>query len=63
VLKAFGRGPALTRAFLAEAAALRATELSKVRVLAQLWALLVALPELAIAAMLVVGGTGWRPGR
>lgn len=58
VLKAFGRGPTLTRAFLAEAAALRATELSKVRVLALLWALLVALPELTIAAMLAVGGYG-----
>ncbi len=58
VLKAFGRGPARTRAFLAEARELRDTELSKVRILALLWALVIALPELAMAAMLAVGGYG-----
>ena len=58
VLKAFGRGPARTRAFLAEARELRGTELSKVRILALLWALVIALPELAMAAMLAVGGYG-----
>ena len=58
VLKAFGRGPARTRAFLAEARELRGTELSKVRILAILWALVIALPELTMAAMLAVGGYG-----
>ena len=58
VLKAFGRGPARTRAFLTEARELRRTELTKVRILALLWALVITLPELAMAAMLAVGGYG-----
>lgn len=55
VLKAFGRGPELTRRFVAEAMALRETELRKVRIVAVLWAVLILLPELALAAMLAVG--------
>lgn len=58
VLKAFGRGPGLTRRFAAHAAELRGTELTKVRVLSRLWFALIALPELAVAALLAVGGAG-----
>ncbi|HEY3895001.1 MAG TPA: ABC transporter ATP-binding protein [Pseudonocardiaceae bacterium] len=56
VLKAFGNGPRATRAFLAQARALRETELTKVRVLAALWMVIIVLPELTLAAMLAVGG-------
>ncbi|MGH4020302.1 MAG: ABC transporter ATP-binding protein [Pseudonocardiaceae bacterium] len=58
VIKAFGRGPERTRAFLAQARELRGTELVKVRLLALLWALAIALPELTIGAMLAVAGYG-----
>jgi ATP-binding cassette subfamily B protein len=56
VLKSFGRGPRAARTFLAEAGQLRTTELSKVRVLALLWSLIIALPEVTLAAMLGIGG-------
>ncbi|MCP2169239.1 ABC transporter ATP-binding protein [Goodfellowiella coeruleoviolacea] len=56
VLKAFGRGPELVRRYLVQARQLRGTELRKVRIIAFLWAALVALPELAIAGQLAVGG-------
>ena len=56
VLKSFGHGPRATRTFVAQARELRGTELVKVRVLAILWAVIVALPELTLAAMLAVGG-------
>ncbi|MGH3906515.1 MAG: ABC transporter ATP-binding protein [Pseudonocardiaceae bacterium] len=56
VLKSFGRGPRATRAFLAQARELRGTELTKVHLLAALWTLIIALPELTLAAMLGVGG-------
>jgi len=55
VLKAFGRGPQLARRFVADARLLRGTELEKIRVLAILWGALIALPELALGAMLAVG--------
>jgi ATP-binding cassette subfamily B protein len=55
VLKAFGRGPQLTRRFIADAQTLRRTELEKIRVLAILWGALIALPELALGLMLAVG--------
>ncbi|GLZ34345.1 ABC transporter ATP-binding protein [Lentzea sp. NBRC 105346] len=55
VLKAFGRGPELAKKFAAQARELRGTELSKVRILASLWAVLIALPELSIAGQLAVG--------
>lgn len=55
VLKAFGRGPTLTRRFMADAGVLRGTELTKVRVLSILWSVLIALPEAALAAMLAIG--------
>jgi ATP-binding cassette, subfamily B, bacterial len=58
VLKAFGRGPQLTKRFMAEARTLRGAELDKVRVMAALWGVLVCLPELAIALEVAVGGVG-----
>ena len=56
VLKSFGSGPRATRAFLTQAKELRQTELTKVRILAALWALIITLPEVALAAMLAIGG-------
>jgi len=56
VLKSFGQGPRATQAFLAQARELRRTELTKVGVLASLWALIIALPELTLAGMLALGG-------
>ncbi|HSZ30601.1 MAG TPA: ABC transporter ATP-binding protein, partial [Pseudonocardiaceae bacterium] len=44
VLKSFGHGPRSTRTFLAQARELRRTELTKVRLLATMWALIIALP-------------------
>ncbi|MEJ2853847.1 MULTISPECIES: ABC transporter ATP-binding protein [unclassified Saccharothrix] len=58
VLKAFGRGPHLTRRFLRQARELRDTELAKVRIFALLWAVLIVLPELAIAGQLAFGAVG-----
>jgi ATP-binding cassette subfamily B protein len=58
VLKSLGRGRELTARYLAEARHLRGTELLKVRLLAALWAVLIMLPELAIAAILGVGAQG-----
>jgi ATP-binding cassette, subfamily B, bacterial len=55
VLKAFGRGPHLSRRFVAEAARLRGTELTKIRIISLLWGSLIALPELAVGATLAVG--------
>ncbi len=56
VLKSFGHGPRATRTFLAQARELRRTELTKVRMLATLWSLIIVLPELTLAAMLAAGG-------
>jgi ATP-binding cassette, subfamily B, bacterial len=56
VLKSFGHGPRVTRKFLAQARELRRTELTKVRLLATMWTLMIALPELTLAAMLAIGG-------
>ncbi|MGW5055502.1 ABC transporter ATP-binding protein [Actinokineospora sp. NPDC004072] len=58
VLKAFGRGPELARRFAEQARELRGTELAKVRVLAALWCAVIMLPELGIAAQLLVGSLG-----
>jgi ATP-binding cassette subfamily B protein len=55
VLKSFGYGPRATRTFLAQARELRHTELTKVAVLAALWAVIIVLPELTLAAMLAIG--------
>ncbi|MGH3857088.1 MAG: ABC transporter ATP-binding protein, partial [Pseudonocardiaceae bacterium] len=56
VLKSFGRSPRATQKFLAQARELRRTELTKARLLATLWALMIALPELTLAAALAIGG-------
>jgi ATP-binding cassette subfamily B protein len=58
VLKAFGRGPELTKRFREQAQELRGTELHKVRIFALLWATLIVLPELAVAGQLAVGSVG-----
>ncbi|MFL6143129.1 MAG: ABC transporter ATP-binding protein [Labedaea sp.] len=58
VLKAFGRGPDLTRKFLRQAGELRDTELAMVRVMAMLWAAIIVLPELSIGGQLLFGTAG-----
>lgn len=58
VLKSLGRGRTLTARFMAQARRLRGTELAKVQLLAMLWAVLILLPEIAIAAILGVGAYG-----
>jgi ATP-binding cassette, subfamily B, bacterial len=58
VLKAFGRGPHLTKRFARQARELRDTEISKVRIFAALWAVLIVLPELGIAGQLAFGSIG-----
>jgi ATP-binding cassette subfamily B protein len=55
VLKAFGRGPALGKRFVEQARELRGTELAKNKVFAALWAVIIVLPETAIALMLLAG--------
>lgn len=56
VLKSFGHGPRATRKFLAQARELRRTELIKVGMLARMWALMIVVPELTLAAALGIGG-------
>ena len=55
ILKAFGRSGHLTRRFLAEAAELKATELGKARVISKLWAVIIAVPEIAFGLTLFLG--------
>jgi ATP-binding cassette subfamily B protein len=55
VLKAFGRHRTMARRFLGQAELLRRTELWKVRLIATLWCLIVALPETAIGIALAIG--------
>ncbi|MFF8593319.1 ABC transporter ATP-binding protein [Streptomyces sp. NPDC015220] len=55
VIKGFGRHRSQARAFRELAGTLRGTELRKARLLATIWAVIVALPEVAIGATLVVG--------
>lgn len=55
VLKAFGRGRWMSTRFAAQAGRLRDTELRKVRIMAALWAAIIALPELGIGGQLAVG--------
>lgn len=55
VLKSLGRGRDLARHFAAESRRLRGIEMVKLRLLAALWAVLVMLPEMAIAAVLGIG--------
>jgi ATP-binding cassette, subfamily B, bacterial len=58
VLKAFGRGPHLTRKFVKQAIELRGTEMRKVRIGSLLWGAIVLLPEIGIAGQLLIGTFG-----
>lgn len=55
ILKAFGRHRTMARRFQEQARELRSTELRKARLLADLWAVIVGLPELALGAALCLG--------
>ncbi|MFD3736446.1 ABC transporter ATP-binding protein [Streptomyces sp. NPDC058629] len=55
IVKGFGRHRSQAKAFRALSQRLRATELGKARLLAGIWALITAIPELAIGAALVLG--------
>ncbi len=58
LIRAFGRGPAMAARFDALARALRGAEVRKLDQMALLWAVIVALPELAVAGLLAVGAHG-----
>ncbi|WP_406145834.1 ABC transporter ATP-binding protein [Streptomyces sp. NBC_01012] len=55
IVKGFGRNRSQALAFRALVQRLRSTELGKARLLAGIWALITAIPELAIGAALVLG--------
>lgn len=55
IVKGFGRNRSQALAFRGLAQRLRTTELGKARLLAGIWALITAIPELAIGAALVLG--------
>ncbi|MFJ1704191.1 ABC transporter ATP-binding protein [Kitasatospora sp. NPDC088346] len=55
ILKAFGRHRAMTEEFAGHSRRLRGTELRKADLLANLWAVIVGLPELALGCALAVG--------
>ncbi|KPI00403.1 Xenobiotic-transporting ATPase [Actinobacteria bacterium OK074] len=55
IIKGFGRHRSQARAFRELSGRLRGTELTKARLLASIWAVIVTLPELAIGAALVWG--------
>ncbi len=55
ILKAFGRSAHLGELFLRQARDLRDTELKKARVISVLWAVIIALPEIALGIALVLG--------
>ncbi|MGX1949568.1 ABC transporter ATP-binding protein [Streptomyces sp. CB02115] len=55
IVKGFGRHRSQAQAFRALSHRLRTTELGKARLLAGIWALITAIPELAIGAALVLG--------
>lgn len=55
VLKAFGRGGFFSEKFSKDAATLRATELSKARLIAGIWIDLILIPEVAVGLSLLVG--------
>ncbi|TDU04104.1 ATP-binding cassette subfamily B protein [Streptomyces sp. 846.5] len=55
ILKAFGRHRTMAQRFRAQARELRGTELNKARLLANLWAVIVGLPELALGTALAIG--------
>ncbi|SEO70787.1 ABC transporter ATP-binding protein [Actinacidiphila rubida] len=55
IVKAFGRHRSQARAFRDQAQGLWHTEMRKARLLSDIWAVIMTLPELAIGAALVVG--------
>ncbi|MCZ4121469.1 ABC transporter ATP-binding protein [Streptomyces sp. H39-S7] len=55
IIKAFGRHRSQTDAFRTKAHGLRRTELHKAGLLADIWALIMTLPEIAIGAALILG--------
>lgn len=55
ILKAFGRHRTMAERFKRQTAELRSTELHKAGMLANLWAVIVGLPELALGLALAVG--------
>ncbi|WP_042435390.1 ABC transporter ATP-binding protein [Streptacidiphilus anmyonensis] len=55
ILKSFGRHRTMAARYRAQAELLRETELKKARLLANLWAVIVGLPELALGTSLAVG--------
>lgn len=55
ILKAFGRSGHLSGRFGIEARDLRATELSKAKVISKLWAVIIAVPEIAFGITLFLG--------
>nr|WP_236653568.1 ABC transporter ATP-binding protein [Streptacidiphilus melanogenes] len=55
ILKSFGRHRTMAARYRAQAELLRGTELKKARLLADLWAVIVGLPELALGTSLAVG--------
>ncbi len=55
ILKAFGRSAHLGQEFTRRATLLRRTEMSKVRVVSLLWAVIILLPEIAIGLTLFLG--------
>ena len=55
ILKAFGRHRTMAQRFREQAVLLRGTELLKARLLGNLWAVIVGLPEVALACSLAVG--------
>ncbi|WP_328319727.1 ABC transporter ATP-binding protein [Streptomyces sp. NBC_00388] len=55
IIKGFGRHRSQARAFRELSGRLRSTELAKARLLAGIWAVITTIPELAIAAALVLG--------
>lgn len=55
ILKAFGRSDYQGRRFLVSARHLRSTEIGKARVISQLWAVIVLVPEIAFGVTLFLG--------
>ncbi|WP_097236188.1 MULTISPECIES: ABC transporter ATP-binding protein [unclassified Streptomyces] len=55
ILKAFGRHRSMAERFRAQSQELRRTELGKAHLLANVWAVIVGLPELALGCALAVG--------
>ncbi|MET3804278.1 ATP-binding cassette subfamily B protein [Nakamurella sp. UYEF19] len=55
ILKAFGRSAHLGRTFRTQAGELRDTEMSKAKVVSVLWAVIIALPEIALGVALILG--------